>query len=112
MITTHVLDTSTGRPATKVAVRLERDRGDATWEVLGRGETDGDGRLRTLMPAGAAIAPGHYRLTFDTGRYFDHARTTTFYPHVVIVFEILPGETHYHVPLLISPFGYSTYRGS
>ena len=112
MITTHVLDTSVGRPAAEVAVVLEQDRGNANWEVVGRGETDGDGRLRTLMPAAATVAPGRYRLTFDTQRYFDRARVTTFYPHVVIVFETLPGETHYHVPLLVSPFGYSTYRGS
>jgi 5-hydroxyisourate hydrolase len=112
MITTHVLDTSTGRPAAQIAVVLERDRGHATWEVVGRGETDGDGRLRTLVPTGAAIIPGIYRLTFDTRRYFDRARLTTFYPHIAIVFETLPGEAHYHVPLLLSPFGYTTYRGS
>ena len=82
------------------------------WEVVGRGETDGDGRLRTLVPTGAAIIPGLYRLTFDTRRYFDRARRTTFYPHIAIVFETLPGEAHYHVPLLVSPFGYTTYRGS
>lgn len=112
MITTHVLDTSIGRPATQVAVILECDRGTDAWEVVGRGETDRDGRLQTLMPAGVPMVAGRYRLTFDTRRYFDRARTTTFYPHVVIVFETLPGEPHYHVPLLLSPYGYSTYRGS
>jgi len=112
MITTHVLDTSTGRPAAQVAVVLERDRGHAAWELVGRGETDGDGRLRTLMPDGTSITPGIYRLTFDTRRYFDRARLATFYPQIAIVFEALPGEAHYHVPLLVSPFGYSTYRGS
>ena len=112
MITTHVLDTSTGRPAAQVAVVLERNGDSDSWEIVGRGATDGDGRLRTLMPPDAPLVPGRYRLTFDTRRYFDRARTTTFYPHVVIVFEVLPGEAHYHVPLLVSPFGYTTYRGS
>ena len=108
-ITTHVLDTSTGRPAAGVGVRLERRVAD-DWRDVGRGETDADGRLRSLAPA--APEPGVYRLTFDTGRYFDAQGGRGFYPFVTIVFETAPGQEHYHVPLLLNPYGYSTYRGS
>ena len=106
-ITTHVLDTARGRPAAGVAVRLER-----AGEPLGRGETDADGRLRTLLAAGAAVEPGRYRLVFDTGGYFARAGIEGFYPEVAIDFEVRDGGEHHHVPLLLSPFGYSTYRGS
>jgi 5-hydroxyisourate hydrolase len=110
-ITTHVLDTSRGRPAQGVAIVLRRITGDAAVEV-GRGHTDADGRLRTLTPAGAAVATGTYQLTFDTGDYFRAHGVTAFYPTVTIDFVVdAPGE-HYHVPLLLNPFGYSTYRGS
>ena len=111
-ITTHVLDTARGRPAAGVPVVLEHDAGDIGWRVVGRGETDADGRLRTLMKADAPLAPGRYRLVFDTARYFASQRVKTFYPEVIVVFETTAGETHYHVPLLLSPFGYSTYRGT
>ena len=110
-ITTHVLDTARGRPAAGVAVVLERRAGDG-WRHVGRGTTDGDGRLRTLVPAGAALEPGAYRLTFATAEYFAAADVSAFYPRVVIEFTVADGETHYHVPLLLSPFGYTTYRGS
>lgn len=111
-ITTHVLDTARGCPAAGVAVVLEHDAGGVGWRVVGRGETDGDGRLRTLMAADARLTPGRYRLVFDTGRYFQSLGTRGFYPEVIVVFEVSAGEAHYHVPLLLSPFGYSTYRGS
>ena len=106
MITTHVLDTSRGRPAAKIAVRLDVRRGDH-WEVVGRGETDDDGRCKTLT-AGDGVNTGTYRLTFDTGSYF----RDTFFPEAVIIFSVNDPAQHYHVPLLLSPFGYSTYRGS
>lgn len=106
-ITTHVLDTSRGRPAAGVPVRLEQDG-----RVLGQGATDADGRLRTLLPADAPLAPGVYRLVFDTGAYFRAQGTEGFYPHVAIDFEVRDGAQHHHVPLLLNPFGYSTYRGS
>jgi 5-hydroxyisourate hydrolase len=109
-ITTHVLDTSVGRPAAGVAVSLERAVHER-WETVGETETDGDGRARTLVPDGVQLTSGNYRLTFFTGRYFERSNTATFFPHVIVVFEVVAGE-HYHVPLLISPFGYSTYRGS
>jgi 5-hydroxyisourate hydrolase len=106
-ITTHILDTSRGQPAADVSVRLERDG-----RFLGDGVTDEDGRLRDLLPDGMKLPPAVYRLTFDTGAYFRAQGVEGFYPRVTIDFEVRDGEQHYHVPLLLSPFGYSTYRGS
>lgn len=100
-ITTHILDTSKGRPASGVAVTLEVQR-DGLWEVVGRGSTDGDGRVRTLTE-GKMLEAAMYRLTFETGGFF---------PHVAIAFRVDSPDEHYHVPLLLSPFGYTTYRGS
>jgi 5-hydroxyisourate hydrolase len=111
-ITTHVLDVSRGRPAAGVPIVLEQGVGATDWRTIGRGETDHDGRARDLMPAGTALVPGPYRLTFDTRSYFNAHGTVSFYLNVTIVFEATPGERHYHVPLLLSPVGYSTYRGS
>ena len=111
-ITTHVLDTALGRPAAGVAVMLDRRADDGTWDTVGRGHTDNDGRLRTLYPGSEPPTPGVYRLTFDTQRYFESLDVDAFYPEVVVVFETLAGQTHYHVPLLIGPFGYTTYRGT
>jgi 5-hydroxyisourate hydrolase len=106
-ITTHVLDTSRGQPAAGVVVRLERGAA-----VLASGRTDADGRLRDLLPEHVALTPGVYRLVFDTGVYFRDQAVEAFYPHVAIDFEVRDAAQHYHVPLLLSPFGYSTYRGS
>lgn len=107
-ITTHVLDTAAGRPAAGIAVRLDRQGADGSFLELARGRTDADGRCKDLLPEGA-IEAGVYRLVFDTSAYLG---SEGFYPEVPIVFSIAaPGE-HYHVPLLLSPFGYSTYRGS
>jgi 5-hydroxyisourate hydrolase len=111
-ITTHVLDTSIGRPAVGVPVHLERANASAQWESIGRAETDVDGRVRTLLPQGAVVSRGVYRLTFDTRSYFARGQTRTFYPQVVVVFEIVEVDAHYHVPLLVSPWGYTTYRGT
>jgi 5-hydroxyisourate hydrolase len=111
-ITTHVLDTSLGRPARGVPVVLEREAAHGTWDLVGRGETDEDGRARSLVPPGAAASAGVYRLLFDTQRYFERSGTAAFYPAVVVLFEVRAATDHYHVPLLLSPFGYSTYRGS
>jgi 5-hydroxyisourate hydrolase len=108
-ITTHVLDTSLGRPAVGVHVVLERAV-DSGWQPVGRGTTDGDGRAGDLLSS--APEDGHYRLTFDTGAYFRAVGQTAFYPEVSVTFVVGHGEEHYHVPLLLSPFGYSTYRGS
>lgn len=109
MITTHVLDTALGKPAAGVLVTLEIREG-TEWRPLGTGATDADGRLRTLTPP--AIAAGVYRISFDTGAYFARSGTAAFYPEVRIAFEVQDPAAHFHVPLLLSPFGYSTYRGS
>ena len=111
-ITTHVLDTARGRPAAGVAVILEVQTGVGAWETVGRGETDADGRARSLSPAGATLAEGVYRLTFDTGAYFGAQGVEAFYPSVSVAFRVRDASAHYHVPLLLSPYGYSTYRGS
>ena len=110
-ITTHVLDTSRGRPAGGVPVTLEVRDSDA-WRHVGGGVTDADGRLRTLMEDGLQLSPGVYRLVFETATYFRDIGLNTFYPRVVVEFVVIEGELHYHVPLLVSPFGYSTYRGT
>lgn len=107
-ITTHVLDTARGAPAAGVGVRLERWDGLA-WRAVGAGTTDADGRCRTLLDAPPAA--GTHRLAFDTGAYFARHGVAAFFPSVTITFEVA-GDPHYHVPLLLSPFGYSTYRGS
>ena len=110
-ITTHVLDTSRGRPAAAVPVALELRAADGTWGLAGRGVTDADGRLRDLLN-GAPLLVGTYRLTFDTKSYFDAVAIEAFYPEVSVVFEVRDAAAHHHVPLLLNPFGYSTYRGS
>jgi 5-hydroxyisourate hydrolase len=102
-ISTHVLDAARGRPAAGVPVRLERRDGDA-WRAVADGRTDSDGRL-----AGLAAVPGVHRLVFDTGAYLG---ADAFYPEVVITFRVADAGQRYHVPLLLSPFAYSTYRGS
>jgi len=111
-ITTHVLDTSRGCPAAGIPVLLEHRGGAGDWHAMGRGDTDDAGRLRTLHPDGTPLAPGLYRMTFHTGHYFEAQDVPTFYPEVVVVFEAVPGEDHYHLPLLLAPFGYTTYRGT
>lgn len=111
-ITTHILDVSTGVPARGVAVRLERQTANEDWEVIGRGETDDDGRLRDLLASDALLETGNYRLTFETGAYFARQQIEGFYPQATVTFTVRDAAQHYHVPLLLSPFGYSTYRGS
>ena len=110
-ITTHVLDTSLGKPAAGVQVRLDLQTGEDSWEHIGEGRTDADGRLRTLMGS-RALEQGTYRLTFAVAGFFSAHDRTTFFPEVVITFAIADASQHYHVPLLLSPYGYSTYRGS
>jgi 5-hydroxyisourate hydrolase len=112
-ITTHVLDTSSGRPAAGVPVVLARAAPEGEgWEVVGRGVTDADGRQGDLAPNGRRLAGGRYRLTFDTAAYFTRSGLEGFFPEVSVVFSIAEGDEHEHVPLLIAPYGYSTYRGS
>jgi 5-hydroxyisourate hydrolase len=111
-ITTHILDTARGEPARNVPVHLEMQGTDGGWRSLGTGQTDADGRLRDLLPDEFDLQPGLYRLIFDTAGYFEAQSLRSFYPHVVVVFLVHDAGEHYHVPLLLSPFGYSTYRGS
>jgi 5-hydroxyisourate hydrolase len=111
-ISTHVLDTSMGRPAAGVGVTLEARIVDGEWRELARAKTNADGRVANLLPAGTSLAAGIYRLRFETGVYFASRDVRAFYPHVEVVFEVHDAAQHYHVPLLVSPFGYSTYRGS
>lgn len=102
-ISTHVLDTANGRPAAGVPITLEIEHGE--WEIVVMGKTDADGRLRLVADPPET---GKYRITFDSGAYFPDG----FFPEVTIEFVIRNSAQHYHVPLLLSPFGYSTYRGS
>ncbi|OGR81964.1 MAG: hydroxyisourate hydrolase [Elusimicrobia bacterium RIFCSPHIGHO2_02_FULL_57_9] len=114
-ITTHVLDTTTGRPANGMAVTLESQNKDGeSWTLIGDKTTDSDGRVKDLLPPGAKIKPGVYRLAFETGSYFAARKISCFHPTVHVIFEIKEKEAghHHHVPLLLSPYGYSTYRGS
>ncbi|MGB3684560.1 MAG: hydroxyisourate hydrolase [Ornithinimicrobium sp.] len=105
-LSTHVLDTSLGLPAQGVPITLHTLAGDS----LGAGSTDADGRIGTIGPERLAV--GDYRLTFDSGSYFAAAGTTAFYPEITIAFTISDAEAHCHVPVLLNPYGYSTYRGS
>lgn len=108
-VTTHILDTAAGHPAAGVPVRLEA-RTHGTWQRLADAATDADGRVRDLGPD--RLEAGVYRIVFDTATYFAAARKAAFYPEVDVVFEIHDPEQHHHVPLLLSPYGYTTYRGS
>jgi 5-hydroxyisourate hydrolase len=110
-ITTHVLDVSKGRPAAGVPVVIEIEVSTGQWKELGRGTTDSDGRVRQMLPADSLVQ-GTYRLTFDTGSYFKSCNIAGLYPRVAVEFEVRDAENHYHIPLLLSPYGYSTYRGS
>ena len=109
-ITTHVLDTARGKPAAGVPITLEIRAGDG-WRELGRAATDGDGRARNLL-AGTSLIAGTYRITFATAVYFQDQGVEGFYPEASIVFDVRDAAQHHHVPLLLSPYGYSTYRGS
>lgn len=110
-ITLHVLDTSLGKPAAGLKVALERSTSQG-WKLLAHGITDDDGRCSQLLPPEAKVEPGVYRIIYETGAYFTAQTLKGFYPHVTVEFEIVASASHYHVPLLLSPFGYTTYRGS
>lgn len=109
-ITTHVLDTARGKPAAGVPVALEVRVQDG-WQTVGRGMTDADGRLRTLTD-GHEVRNATYAITFETDAYFTAQAQSGFYPVVRIEFRVTEAGAHHHVPLLLSPFGFSTYRGS
>ncbi|CAN5619841.1 hydroxyisourate hydrolase [soil metagenome] len=109
-ISTHILDTSVGKPAEGVKIILEINENDE-WVMIGEGFTNADGRINNLISEDTEVKEGSYRITFEIESYFNAQKRESFYPSVNIVFNTKAGE-HYHVPLLINPFGYSTYRGS
>lgn len=110
-ISTHVLDLTTGLPADGVEVRLDFRAADGSWRTAGRGTTDHDGRARDFL-GGAPPERGTYRLGFQTGAWFERRGVTAFHPWVEIVFLVDQPDRSHHVPLLLGPFGYTTYRGS
>ena len=111
-ISTHVLDTTRGKPAAGVSVRLEWRSAQGKWDQLSSGKTDQDGRCAQLLPEGADLVEGIYRLSFETAAYFSAQGALGLYPVVEITFQMPGGESHFHIPLLLSPNGYTTYRGS
>jgi 5-hydroxyisourate hydrolase len=110
-ITTHILDTALGSPAPGVPVTLSH-RVSGEWVDVGSGRTNKDGRVADLCPEDTTLQPGTYRMHFAVSHYFDANNTSIFYPWAEVVFNIEGDGQHYHIPLLLSPFGYSTYRGS
>jgi 5-hydroxyisourate hydrolase len=111
-ISTHVLDIAQGQPAQDVPVRLERQEAAGRWRLLTSSRTDQDGRCAQLFPENERLTPGVYRLGFDTATYFGARKLDGMYPLVEITFHVRNGEDHFHIPLLLSPNGYTTYRGS
>lgn len=111
-ITTHVLDTSIGKPGAGITVVLERKTHSAGWQKLAEGMTDVNGRLNDLLPPNEAFLPGHYRLVFEVGPYFLLNEQDGFFPQISIAFAVKNASEHFHVPLLLSPAGYTTYRGT
>lgn len=110
-ITTHILDTSLGKPAAGVPVKLDL-RMDGEWVRVGTGTTDSDGRVKDLLKPDFEFKEGQYRIEFAVSEYFDKLNVESFYPYVKITFSVRDAGSHYHVPLLLNPYGYSTYRGS
>jgi 5-hydroxyisourate hydrolase len=111
-ISTHILDVVLGKPASDVPVRLERRDVSAGWRVLHSAHTDADGRCAQLLPGEDAMIPGPYRLVFDTESYYSTQKIEALYPVVEVTFQVRSGESQFHIPLLLSPNSYTTYRGS
>ena len=109
-VSTHVLDTMRGAPAAGMTVVLSRREADGGWTGIGRAETDADGRVRGL--ASEDLEPGEYRIEFQTRAYFDRSGLRAFYPEVSVVFSLEAAGEHLHIPLLLSQFGYTTYKGT
>ena len=110
-LSVHVLNLQDGLPSADVAVTLEQRVGDG-WTMLGEGVTNAQGRIPALFPAGVAMVRGTYRVTFKTGKWFAEHKSPTFFPEIPVIFMADGSVPHYHVPLLLSPYGYSTYRGN
>jgi 5-hydroxyisourate hydrolase len=111
-VTTHVLDIARGTPARDLPVRLERQEASGNWVLLGSSRTDHGGRCGQLVPDDKVLSAGLYRLTFDTASYFAAEKIDGLYPVVEVTFQVRDGESHLHIPLLLSPNGYTTYRGT
>lgn len=111
-ITTHILDTTTGKPGAGIPIVLARKTHSAGWQVIAEGITDISGRVDDLLSTREAFLPGHYRLIFEIGPYFLLQSIECFFPQVTVSFVVKDPMQQYHVPLMLSPFGYSTYRGS
>jgi 5-hydroxyisourate hydrolase len=111
-ISTHILDLVRGSPATDVPVQLEKQNSTGGWQLLTSARTDQDGRCPQLLPEGEDLSAGVYRLIFDTASYFALQKIVALYPAVEVTFQVQDGESHFHIPLLLSPNGYTTYRGS
>lgn len=111
-ISTHVLDVAQGKPAKQIPVRLERQEPGGEWRILGSSQTDSDGRCVQLLPEGEILRAGTYRLAFDTSSYHLAQKVHGLYPVVEITFQVQEGDAHFHIPLLLSPHSYTTYRGS
>lgn len=111
-VSTHVLDVAQGQPAKDVPVRLERQEAAGGWRVLNSARTDGEGRCAQLLPEGETLRAGTYRLAFDTSTYHLAQKMQSLYPVVEITFQVQENESHFHIPLLLSPYGFTTYRGS
>jgi 5-hydroxyisourate hydrolase len=111
-ISTHVLDLARGKPAPDVPVRLERKEASGSWHLLASAQTDRDGRCGQLLPETEELSEGLYRLAFDTASYYASQKTGSLYPVIEITFRVRDGESQFHIPLLLSPNGYTTYRGS
>ncbi|EPL10017.1 transthyretin family protein [Pseudomonas sp. CF161] len=106
-----MLNLENGLPSPGVKVTLEQQVGH-DWKPLAEGTTNEQGRIAELFPAGQALTAGEYRVVFKTGEYFKQARRETFFPEIPVIFEVKQTDQHYHIPLLLSPYGFSTYRGS
>ena len=111
-ISTHVLDMVDGKPARDVLVRLEKQNAAGDWRLITSAHTDQDGRCAQLLKEGEDLSGGIYRLTFDTKSYHALRKIDAFYPLVEVTFQARDGESHFHIPLLLSPNGFTTYRGS
>jgi 5-hydroxyisourate hydrolase len=111
-ITTHILDTSRGLPAAGVGASLEQQTAGGGWTELASGVSNADGRIPNLLAGAASLAPGLYRMRFATAAYFQSLGVRCFFPEVVVVFQLDAAAQRLHVPLLLSPYGYTTYRGS
>jgi 5-hydroxyisourate hydrolase len=111
-VSTHILDLASGKPASDVPVQLKRQEASGGWHGLASARTDREGRCGQLVPETEELSEGLYRLAFDTASYYAAQKTETLYPVIEITFRVRKSESHYHIPLLLSPNGYTTYRGS